>query len=132
MIHDGARPFVTEDIMRRSIDAAIEHRACVVGMPVKDTIKISDSKGFAADTPDRKLLWMVQTPQTFDYKLILSLYDQLELRKEEIKEKGISITDDAMVVETFSDIKVKLVEGSYNNIKITTPEDIGFAEAILG
>lgn len=132
MIHDGARPFVTEDIMRRSIDAAIEHRACVVGMPVKDTIKISDSNGFAADTPDRKLLWMVQTPQTFDYKLILSLYDQLELRKEEIKEKGISITDDAMVVETFSDIKVKLVEGSYNNIKITTPEDIGFAEAILG
>lgn len=132
MIHDGARPFVTEDIMQRSVDAARENRACVVGMPVKDTIKISDVDGFSAQTPDRKTLWMIQTPQTFEYNLIRRLYDKLEEDKEEIKAKGINITDDAMVVETFSDVKVKLVEGSYNNIKVTTPEDIGFAQAILG
>lgn len=132
MIHDGARPFVTEDIMQRSVDAARENRACVVGMPVKDTIKISDADGFSVQTPDRKTLWMIQTPQTFEYNLIRRLYDKLEEDKEEIKAKGINITDDAMVVETFSDVKVKLVEGSYNNIKVTTPEDIGFAQAILG
>ncbi len=132
MIHDGARPFVTEDIMQRSVDAARDFRACVVGMPVKDTIKVSDENGFAKATPDRKTLWMIQTPQTFEYNLIRKLYDKLEEDKEEIKAKGINITDDAMVVETFSDVKVKLVEGSYNNIKVTTPEDIGVAQAILG
>lgn len=132
MIHDGARPFVTEDIMQRSVDAARDFRACVVGMPVKDTIKVSDENGFAKATPDRKTLWMIQTPQTFEYSLIRTLYDKLEEDKEEIKAKGINITDDAMVVETFSDVKVKLVEGSYNNIKVTTPEDIGVAQAILG
>lgn len=132
MIHDGARPFVTEDIMQRSVDAAQECRACVVGMPVKDTIKVSDENGFAKATPDRKTLWMIQTPQTFEYSLIRKLYDKLEEDKEEIKAKGINITDDAMVVETFSDVLVKLVEGSYNNIKVTTPEDIGIAQAILG
>jgi 2-C-methyl-D-erythritol 4-phosphate cytidylyltransferase len=132
MIHDGARPFVSEDIMQRSVDAARDFRACVVGMPVKDTIKVSDENGFAKATPDRKTLWMIQTPQTFEYSLIRKLYDKLEEDKEEIKAKGINITDDAMVVETFSDVKVKLVEGSYNNIKVTTPEDIGVAQAILG
>lgn len=132
MIHDGARPFVTEDIMKRSVDAARENMACVVGMPVKDTIKVADENGFAKETPDRKTLWMIQTPQTFEYSLIRKLYDKLEEDKEEIKAKGINITDDAMVVETFSDVKVKLVEGSYNNIKVTTPEDIGIAQAILG
>lgn len=132
MIHDGARPFVTEDIMKRSVDAARENMACVIGMPVKDTIKVADENGFAKETPDRKTLWMIQTPQTFEYSLIRKLYDKLEEDKEEIKAKGINITDDAMVVETFSDVKVKLVEGSYNNIKVTTPEDIGIAQAILG
>lgn len=132
MIHDGARPFVTEDIMKRAVDAARENMACVVGMPVKDTIKVADENGFAKETPDRKTLWMIQTPQTFEYSLIRKLYDKLEEDKEEIKAKGINITDDAMVVETFSDVKVKLVEGSYNNIKVTTPEDIGIAQAILG
>lgn len=131
MIHDGARPFVTKEIMQRSIDGARQNKACVVGMPVKDTIKIVDESGFATSTPDRKALWMIQTPQTFEYDLIRKLYDMLEDKKEEIKEKGINITDDAMVVETFSDTRVKLVEGSYNNIKVTTPEDIGIAEEIL-
>lgn len=132
MIHDGARPFVTEEIMHRALDAAVQYKACVVGMPVKDTIKIADKDGFADQTPDRSLLWLIQTPQTFAYSLIRQLYDELEEKKADIAAKGINITDDAMVVETFSDVKVKLVEGDYENIKITTPEDIQSAEAILG
>ena len=130
-IHDGARPFVTKDIILRALHAVKEYGACVVGMPVKDTIKIADEKGFAATTPDRNLTWMVQTPQVFSYKMIRELYQRLDREEGELMAKGINITDDAMVVEYFSDKKIKLVEGSYTNIKITTPEDIPAAEAIL-
>jgi 2-C-methyl-D-erythritol 4-phosphate cytidylyltransferase len=130
-IHDGARPFVTKDIILRALHAVKEYGACVVGMPVKDTIKIADEKGFAATTPDRNLTWMVQTPQVFSYKMILELYQRLDREEGELMAKGINITDDAMVVEYFSEKKIKLVEGSYTNIKITTPEDIPAAEAIL-
>ncbi|MBE5831749.1 MAG: 2-C-methyl-D-erythritol 4-phosphate cytidylyltransferase [Butyrivibrio sp.] len=130
-IHDGARPFVTKDIILRALHAVKEYGACVVGMPVKDTIKIADEKGFAATTPDRNLTWMVQTPQVFSYKMILELYQRLDREEGELMAKGINITDDAMVVEYFSDKKIKLVEGAYTNIKITTPEDIPAAEAIL-
>ncbi len=130
-IHDGARPFLTEDIIMRALHAVKEYGACVVGMPVKDTIKIADEKGFAASTPDRNLTWMIQTPQVFSYKMILELYQRLDREEGELMARGINITDDAMVVEYFSDKKIKLVEGSYTNIKITTPEDIPSAEAIL-
>lgn len=130
-IHDGARPFLTNDIILRSLHAVKEFGACVVGMPVKDTIKIADEKGFASSTPDRNLTWMIQTPQVFSYKMILELYQRLDREEGELMAKGINITDDAMVVEYFSDKKIKLVEGSYTNIKITTPEDIPAAEAIL-
>ena len=68
LIHDGARPFVDEEIIERVCASVEEHKACVVGMPVKDTIKISDQEGFAAQTPDRRLVWQVQTPQTFEYE----------------------------------------------------------------
>ncbi|MBQ3798563.1 MAG: 2-C-methyl-D-erythritol 4-phosphate cytidylyltransferase [Butyrivibrio sp.] len=130
-IHDGARPFLTDDIIMRALHAVKEYGACVVGMPVKDTIKIADEKGFAASTPDRNFTWMIQTPQVFSYKMILELYQRLDREEGELMAKGINITDDAMVVEYFSDKKIKLVEGSYTNIKITTPEDIPSAEAIL-
>ncbi len=130
-IHDGARPFVTRDIITRSLHAVKEYGACVVGMPVKDTIKIADDKGFAQMTPDREKTWLIQTPQVFSFKMILELYQRLDREEGELMEKGINITDDAMVVEYFSDTKVKLVEGAYTNIKITTPEDIQTAEAIL-
>ncbi len=130
-IHDGARPFVNRDIITRSLHAVKEYGACVVGMPVKDTIKLADDKGFAQSTPDRSKIWMIQTPQTFSFGLILDLYRRLDREEGELMAKGINITDDAMVVEYFTDKKVKLVEGSYNNIKITTPEDIPAAEAIL-
>ena len=130
-IHDGARPFIDRDIIMRSFQAVKEYKACVVGMPAKDTIKISDEKGFAASTPDRNLMWTVQTPQVFSYKMILELYQRLDREEGDLMAKGINITDDAMVVEYYTDTKVKLVEGSYDNIKITTPEDIAVAEAII-
>ena len=130
-IHDGARPFVTKEIILKALHAVKEYGACVVGMPVKDTIKIADEKGFAVNTPDRNLTWLVQTPQVFSYKMILELYQRLDREEGELMAKGINITDDAMVVEYFTDKKVKLVEGSYTNIKITTPDDIPSAEAIL-
>ena len=130
-IHDGARPFVTEEMLERAKACVCEFDACVVGMPVKDTIKIADENGFAASTPRRDLVWMVQTPQVFSYSLIKDSYSALIKEEAKILQQGIRITDDAMVVETFSDKKVKLVEGSYENIKITTPEDLNVAESFL-
>lgn len=130
-IHDGARPVVTEEILERCLEAAGEYGACVAAMPVKDTIKLADGDGFAASTPRRDLLWMVQTPQTFAFSLILQAYEQMDSQKRRLAAEGIKITDDAMVLETFSDKKVKLVEGSYENIKVTTPEDLILAKAFL-
>lgn len=120
-IHDGARPFVTEEILRRADRAVQSHGACVVGMPVKDTIKRVDAENFAVETPDRRTLWQIQTPQVFEYDLIRTAYEKLMESEPE------GITDDAMVVETMTDRRVKLVEGSYRNIKITTPEDLEIA-----
>ena len=121
-IHDGARPFVDQDIIDRVYENVIRYKACVVGMPVKDTIKIADADGYAADTPDRSKVWMVQTPQVFENSLVKSAYQVL------VSQEKPFATDDAMVVESYTDCKVRLVEGSYENIKITTPEDLGIAE----
>lgn len=120
-IHDGARPFVDNEIIERAYHTVKEHQACVAAMPVKDTIKIADEEGFAAQTPDRKKVWQMQTPQTFEFHLIKDAYERLLIDEPE------GITDDAMVVETMTEYKVKLVEGSYRNIKITTPEDLQIA-----
>ena len=130
-IHDGARPVVTREILERALESVKVHEACVVGMPVKDTIKIADGNGFVAQTPDRGLVWMIQTPQVFSYPLIRKAYSKLLGEEAEFLNRGISITDDAMVVETVTDHCVKLVEGSYENIKITTPEDLLLAESFL-
>ena len=130
-IHDGARPFLSEEILLRAYDAVKEHHACVVGMPVKDTIKVVDGNCFAKHTPDRETLWQVQTPQVFTIALAKEAYDRLLLKEEELKTQGIRITDDAMVVETLLRHPVKLVEGSYENIKITTPEDLIIADSFL-
>lgn len=121
-IHDGARPFLTMEILERGRKAAQEYGSCAVGMPVKDTIKIADETGFVISTPPREKLWMIQTPQIFEYNLIREAYEKLMCSNQE------GITDDAMVVETMMGKKVKLVEGSYQNIKITTPEDLRIAE----
>lgn len=130
-IHDGARPFLTEAILRNTYEAVQKFHACVAAMPVKDTIKIADGDGFAATTPERKLVWTIQTPQVFDSALIIAAYANLCEQQENLKRKGIQITDDASVVELFTQQKVKLVEASYENIKVTTPEDIKIAEALL-
>ncbi len=130
-IHDGARPVITEEILDRAFACVREHGACVVGMPVKDTIKIADENGNIAATPNRNLLWMVQTPQVFAYPLIKKAYEELIMREQELTEKGMVITDDAMVVEALTGHSVRLTAGSYENIKITTPEDIQIAEKFL-
>lgn len=130
-IHDAARPMLTQEILERGYQSVLQTEACVVGMPVKDTIKIADAKGYIAQTPNRSLVWMVQTPQIFAYPLIKDAYEKLMEKESDMKNRGISITDDAMVVETLTEHSVKLIEGSYENIKITTPEDLGMAERFL-
>lgn len=131
-IHDGARPFLTEEILRRSYETVKVYHACVVGMPVKDTIKIVDENCFAKMTPNRETVWQVQTPQVFTIALAKEAYENLLIKEEELLRQGIRITDDAMVVETLLNHPVKLVEGSYENIKITTPEDLNIARSFLG
>lgn len=124
LIHDGARPFVTEGIIADTIEAVQEYKACAVGMPVKDTIKITDDNQFARQTPKRSNVWAVQTPQAFSRDIVWKAYSALMANE-------IPVTDDAMVVETFLQYPVKLIKGSYENIKITTPEDLLVAEAFL-
>lgn len=124
-IHDGARPFLDQEILERSRREVLRSQACVVGMPVKDTIKISDGDGTAVDTPRRELVWMIQTPQVFSFKIILEAYRKIFLGNT------VDVTDDAMVLEVAEGRSVRLVEGSYRNIKITTPEDLIIAEAFL-
>ena len=97
----------------------------VIGMPSKDTIKIADENGMVASTPSRSLVWNIQTPQIFSYTAIREAYERAR------QQNMADITDDAMVMERFGNMKIKLVEGSYENIKITTPEDILVAEKIL-
>lgn len=130
-IHDGARPFVNEQILQNTYAAAQKYGACVAGMPVKDTIKIVDDGEFAVQTPIRRTVWAVQTPQVFEQKLIMEAYSVLISQLEKLKEQGIEITDDAMVVENMLHKKVKLVKASYENIKLTTPEDMRLAESLL-
>lgn len=125
LIHDGARPMINSKIIKDSIEGAMKYGACVVAVPAKDTIKIIDEEGFAKETPLRKNLWIVQTPQSFEYDLVKTSYEKL------IQSGKTSATDDAMAVEEFSGKKVKLIMGSYDNIKITTPEDVRISRAFL-
>ena len=127
-IHDGARPFITEEILQRAYRGALETGAACTAVPSKDTIKIADNEGNVEATPDRRRMWIVQTPQVFRYDLILSAH-------QKIRNGGAGtlsgITDDAMVAESQTEAKVKLTMGSYENIKITTPVDLFLAEAVL-
>ena len=130
-IHDGARPFITPEMIEKIWKEVKAHPAVVAGMPAKDTVKIADRDNYVKETPLRRNVWTIQTPQTFEYALLKKAYDELMLRERGILDEGIQITDDAMVIEHFAGVKVKLVEGSYRNIKITTPEDLLVAEAFL-
>lgn len=129
LIHDGARPLVSGEVIARAIEGAISDKSCVVGMPVKDTIKVCTEDHYAAQTLERGHLWQIQTPQAFSFSLIYDAYQEI-MGWEEGREK---ITDDAMVVEAAgqSGQRVKLIEGDYQNIKVTTPEDLLIAEAFL-
>lgn len=130
-IHDGARPFVDEPTIERLFDCVQKEMACVAGMPSKDTVKIADTEGFVQTTPDRSRTWIIQTPQVFAFGLIRHAYKQMMDVIDTLKGKGVQITDDSMVVESMLNCKVRLVEASYRNIKITTPEDLIIAEAFL-
>ena len=121
LIHDGARPCITQKIISDSIETVKKYAACTVGVPVKDTIKIVDSDQMGVDTPDRSKLWQIQTPQSFDRELLLGCYDRLGLEKYTV------ITDDTMIVERYSEVRTKVIMGDYENIKITTPEDLKIA-----
>ncbi len=131
LIHDGARPFLNQEIIERCIEGAKDCNACVAGMPVKDTIKLADADQNIETTPDRSRVWMIQTPQAFSLPLIKEAYSKLMALEAAGKASPVPVTDDAMVVEYFLGEKVRLVQGSYENIKITTPEDMKVAEAFL-
>ena len=128
MIHDGARPFVTQDMIVRSIRTLAEYKACTVGMPVKDTIKIVDENQIGMATPARECLWQIQTPQSFDYKCLMKCYQKMMKKRVD---GALLVTDDTMVVEEYGEIRVKVIEGSYTNIKITTPEDMRIGQEFL-
>lgn len=124
LIHDGARPILPGEIIERCIEGAEKYGAVSAGMPAKETIKILDGKGFVKYTPQRELVWITQTPQAFRRELIRKAH-------ENAISEGISGTDDASLVEILGE-KVKMLESSYENIKITTPEDIIVAETLMG
>lgn len=123
VIHDGARPLVKCEDIEKTIRAAEEFSAAAVGVYVKDTIKVVDSEGFVQSTPDRSTLFAVQTPQIFNFELYKSAMQRAD-------EQGLDFTDDCQLIELCGG-KIKMIEGSYSNIKITTPDDIALAENLL-
>ncbi|NLY52752.1 MAG: 2-C-methyl-D-erythritol 4-phosphate cytidylyltransferase [Firmicutes bacterium] len=123
VVHDGARPLVDSATIDKVIEAAREHGAAGAAVPVKDTIKVSDEAGFVTSTPPRERLWAIQTPQAFRYELLKEAHLQA-------KAQGFEGTDDCVLVEELGR-PVKLVKGTYRNIKLTTPEDLVIAEALL-
>ena len=125
-IHDGARPCISQKIIKNCEEAALRYGACTAAVPVKDTIKVVSPEGFAIDTPDRNTLWQIQTPQVFRSDIISSAYTKMYADTD----RG-TITDDAMLVERYTDGPVKMAMGAYTNIKITTPEDMGIAAQYL-
>lgn len=120
VIHDSARPFLTLDMIRDTVEAAQVTGAAVAAVPVKDTIKLGDDDWMVEETLHRQCLWMVQTPQVFRFDIITEAHESI----------ADEVTDDASLVERLG-YKVKLSMGSYANIKITTPEDLVLAEAIV-
>ena len=121
-IHDGARPLVSEKEIADTVLTAFETKAAATAVKVKDTVKIADENGVIISTPDRSKLWAVQTPQVFERRLYLSAIDAVK--------DSENFTDDCKLIEEYG-AQVRLVEGSYDNIKITTPGDITLAEAII-
>lgn len=123
LVHDGARPLVTLEEINILIEAVSAHGAATLAVPVKDTVKDVDSEEFVTCTPDRERFWLAQTPQGFCYNILWSAH-------RSAREKQLAFTDDASMVEA-QGYRVKIVRGSYSNIKITTREDLLVAAALL-
>lgn len=120
-IHDGARPLITPSLIDFAVDDAVKHRASALGVPVKDTVKRVNGQGFVVETPPRETLWAIQTPQVFERPLYERALQEAG---------GTDYTDDCQLVERLG-IPVHICMGDYRNMKITTPEDVGAAQAIL-
>ena len=123
IVHDGVRPFVTDEIIFACLTAADECGAAVAAVPVKDTIKVANQDSFIVETPVRDRLWAVQTPQVFRRSLLEEAHQAAQARQ-------LTATDDASLIEQLG-FPVKLVEGSYANLKITTPIDLRVAEVLI-
>lgn len=152
LIHDGVRPFISREIIENTIDQLPLYNACVVGVPIKDTVKLVNEAGVVIETPNRDLVWSIQTPQAFSYEIIMKAYcmimgesaynsgqeevvpinaDAINENKGKDKKNSLNITDDAMIVEHTLKQPIKMIMGNYRNIKITTPEDLIIGEAFL-
>lgn len=123
LIHDGARPFISDRIIDEGIKYAIMYGACAPGVMPKDTIKIKEKNNFSIDTPNREKLVAIQTPQVFKFKEVLECHERVKMDK-------VVVTDDTMVVERYGN-KVYLYDGEYTNIKVTTPEDLILGEKLI-
>ncbi|WP_394141285.1 2-C-methyl-D-erythritol 4-phosphate cytidylyltransferase [Cytobacillus oceanisediminis] len=122
LVHDAARPFISQDLLRPLVKMAEEKGAAVLAVPLKDTVKKADGN-LITETLERSCLWAVQTPQAFRIPVLLEAHQKAEVER-------FLGTDDASLVERLGK-EVVIVEGSYDNIKLTTPEDLYFAEAII-
>ena len=121
-IHDGARPLVSDKVIVNTLNNAFEYDAAATGVKVKDTVKVVDDNDNIVDTPDRSYMRFIQTPQIFKKSLYIDAVNSVENSK--------NFTDDCMLIEAYGE-KVKFVDGDYENIKITTPEDVELAENFI-
>ena len=124
LTHDGVRPFASKELFEKVIKNLKEYKAVISAVKSKDTVKIVDENLLVKNTPLRKEVYNVQTPQAFDKELILDYY-------KKYIQSDFTITDDSQLFEIFSEEKIKVVEGEYSNIKMTTPEDLIFARGFL-
>lgn len=131
LIHDGVRPLVSQESIDLSCMNVISTGACILAVPVKETIKKADKNGYVCETPERRNLWAVQTPQTFSLTLLKNAYKELYKTFKNYGMDASMITDDSIVVENMTNAKVKIIRGDEKNIKITTPPDMIIAEAFL-
>lgn len=126
LIHDGARPMIEPETIRQAICMVKRCGACAVGLPVQDTIQLTDEENRIIATPDRRRVWAAQTPQCFSYSLVREAYERAK------KAQDASLTDDAMTVKRYTDHPVEMIPGSSRNIKLTTPENLQLVELWLG
>lgn len=122
LIHDSARPCIRVQRIEEMVEEVQKVKACTLGVPVKDTIKLVDEDNYGIDTPPRQYLWQIQTPQAFLYADLLEAYHRMS------QDDATDITDDTMIVERYLHRKTKIIQGDYSNLKITTPDDISIVE----